>query len=185
MNNEKGNFILLMVLAIATLLVAVVGATFAYFGATMSNEGESTTIEVTSGTLSIEYEDNSKINNGSVASGSVIAEKTFSVTGSLTGSSNLSYQLSLNVNKNDYEDGSLVYTLVSNNESNNGTVISSTTENQSIPSGTNKLIIGKGTYVGPVSSGAKHTYTLVITYVGNSNPASSIDANIVLEKFNG
>ena len=61
MNNGKGNMILLTVIAVATLLVAVVGATFAYFGATMNNESE-TPIEVTSGTLSVEYDGDSKIN---------------------------------------------------------------------------------------------------------------------------
>ena len=34
MNNGKGNMILLTIIAVATLLVAVIGATFAYISAT-------------------------------------------------------------------------------------------------------------------------------------------------------
>lgn len=37
---EKKNTILLTVIAVATLLVAVVGATFAYFTATATNDGD-------------------------------------------------------------------------------------------------------------------------------------------------
>ena len=39
---EKKNTVLLTVIAIATLLVAVVGATFAYFGASTTNTASST-----------------------------------------------------------------------------------------------------------------------------------------------
>ena len=44
---EKKNTILLTVIAVATLLVAVVGATFAYFTATNSTSGEGGTTDVT------------------------------------------------------------------------------------------------------------------------------------------
>ena len=93
MNNGKGNMILLTVIAVATLLVAVVGATFAYFGATMNNESE-TPIEVTSGTLSVEYDGDSKINLQSLMSNTetVVATKTFNITGVVTGSNNLNYE---------------------------------------------------------------------------------------------
>lgn len=44
---EKKNMVLLTVIAVATLLVAVVGATFAYFTATSETGGNNTTTEVT------------------------------------------------------------------------------------------------------------------------------------------
>ena len=44
---EKKNTILLTVIAVATLLVAVVGATFAYFTATSSSQGDTATSDVT------------------------------------------------------------------------------------------------------------------------------------------
>jgi len=48
---DKKNTMLLTVIAVATLLVAVVGATFAYFTATASNQGE--TINVTGSTTDV------------------------------------------------------------------------------------------------------------------------------------
>jgi len=48
---DKKNTMLLTVIAVATLLVAVVGATFAYFTATAQNQGE--TINVTGSTTSV------------------------------------------------------------------------------------------------------------------------------------
>lgn len=44
---EKKNMILLTVIAVSTLLVAVVGATFAYFTATTTSQGNNTTTTVT------------------------------------------------------------------------------------------------------------------------------------------
>ena len=38
-NTKKGNTVLLTIIAVATLLVAVVGATFAYFTASVQNDG--------------------------------------------------------------------------------------------------------------------------------------------------
>ena len=48
---EKKNTILLTVIAVATLLVAVVGATFAYFTATNSTSGNGGTADVTTDTV--------------------------------------------------------------------------------------------------------------------------------------
>ena len=48
---EKKNTILLTVIAVATLLVAVVGATFAYFTATNTNTGAGQSAEVTTTTV--------------------------------------------------------------------------------------------------------------------------------------
>jgi len=49
MNDNKGQTIFLSVIGIATLLVAIIGATFAYFTTTMS--GDAADIEATTGTL--------------------------------------------------------------------------------------------------------------------------------------
>ena len=48
---EKKNMVLLTVIAVATLLVAVVGATFAYFTAQSTTTGNSTTTEARTATL--------------------------------------------------------------------------------------------------------------------------------------
>lgn len=48
---EKKNMVLLTVIAVATLLVAVVGATFAYFTATSTTDGNKTTTSATTAQL--------------------------------------------------------------------------------------------------------------------------------------
>lgn len=168
MNSEKGNIILLTVIAVATLLVAVVGATFAYFSATMNGNESSATIEVTSGTLSVEYNGNSIINGAeSVAANGIVGKKDFTVTGFVTGSTNLNYEAKLIVKKNTYAENELVYTITSTNVDNNGSTITTTSEPVVIPSGASTINLGKGVFAGPITSGAKHSYTISIQYLNN------------------
>ena len=75
MNSGKGSIVLFTIIAVATLLVSVVGATFAYFGATMKGRESQKTISVSSGTLAIEYGTNSKINATNLQPGAVVATK--------------------------------------------------------------------------------------------------------------
>ena len=185
MNNNRGSMILLTVIAICTLLVAVVGATFAYFGKALNGAESESTIEVTSGTLSVEYDGNAKINAGSLPVGSNIVDKKFDITGVVTGSTNLNYEVSLLVKNNTYLDGSLVYTITSTNTSNNGSTIETTSAPVAIPSGESNIRIGLGTFAGPIVSGANHTYSLNITYqytddenVINANQNGTFDATL-------
>ncbi len=54
--NNKSNTMLLTVIAIATLLVAVIGATFAYFTATVRNNESESRVLVTGALLTIDFE---------------------------------------------------------------------------------------------------------------------------------
>lgn len=54
-DNRNKNTLLLTVIAVATLLVAIVGATFAYFTAQITGGESGSTIEVNSATLTITY----------------------------------------------------------------------------------------------------------------------------------
>lgn len=60
---EKKSMVLLTVVAVATLLVTVVGATFAYFTATITNGGTSTQTQVTTTTIA-----NATFNQGTAVS---------------------------------------------------------------------------------------------------------------------
>lgn len=85
METNKQNTALLIVIAVATLLVAVVGATFAYFTAT-SNKAEASTVQVSAGIMKIKFTDG---DNGITVSDfqpkdEAIAEKTFTLTGNNT-----------------------------------------------------------------------------------------------------
>lgn len=182
MNNSKGNMILLTVMSIATLLVAVAGATFAYFGATMGEGKASPTIEITSGTLSTEYDPQiaAHIQNSYVNQGEQIGTKEIAVTGVVTGSNNLNYEVTMTINNNTYLDGELVYTITSINESNNGSVIASTTEPVAIPTGATTILLGNGVFAGPTTTGLSHKYTITITHANatDQNTNKSFDAKL-------
>lgn len=85
MENNKQNSVLLIIIAVATLLVAVVGATFAYF--TASNpEGSTAEVKTTSGKMEIEFADGKDTiaaakQTGFEPSNTVLVDKTFTITG--------------------------------------------------------------------------------------------------------
>lgn len=183
-NSNKGNMVLLTIIAVATLLVAVVGATFAYFSATMDGSESSTTIEVTSGTLSVEYADNAKIGFTNPGVGELAAAKEFTTTGVVTGSSNLNYEASLVVTNNTFADGALVYIITSTNTSNNGKTIQSTTNPVVIPSGNSTILLGTGTFAGPTTAGSSHNYVVNITYANQDQAYGdkTFEAHITLSQ---
>jgi predicted ribosomally synthesized peptide with SipW-like signal peptide len=167
MNSGKGNMILLTIISVSTLLVAVVGATFAYFSATMGSVSPNT-IEVTSGSLSTQFNESSKMDNYGANLGDVLFTKTFTVTGVVTGSTNLNYEALINVTNNTYTDGALVYTITSTNTSNNGSTIQATSVPVAIPSGASTITLGNGLFAGPTTTGSTHEYTLTITFANDA-----------------
>ena len=58
---EKKHVILLTVIAVATLLITVVGATFAYYTATIEGNKSAQEIKIGSATLAITYNDGKEI----------------------------------------------------------------------------------------------------------------------------
>lgn len=84
MENNKQNSVLLIIIAVATLLVAVVGATFAYF--TASNPSGSTAeVKTKSGKMEIEFADGNDVATAKKTdfepSNTVLVDKTFTITG--------------------------------------------------------------------------------------------------------
>lgn len=177
MNSGKGNMILLTVIAVATLLVSVVGATFAYFNATVPGSESQKTIEVTSGTLFVDT-NSSVVGGNNIAPNATLARRDIKVTGYVTGSTNLNYDAKLVIKENTYANGELVYTITSKNESNNGSTIVATSAPVAIPAGASTINLGSGLFAGPAAKGAKHTYTLNIQYV-NEAGETAVD-----KKFN-
>ena len=86
MNENKQNTTLLTVIAVATLLVAVVGSTFAYFTA---KAGDTSTkdIRTTSGKMVIAFADGTEKFHGTLTNSdfqpgtSVLIDKTFTLVG--------------------------------------------------------------------------------------------------------
>lgn len=85
MENNKQNSVLLIIIAVATLLVAVVGATFAYFTAN-NPEGSTAEVKAKSGKMEITFADGSDVikaekQSGFEPSNTVLVDKTFTITG--------------------------------------------------------------------------------------------------------
>lgn len=85
MENNKQNSVLLIIIAVATLLVAVVGATFAYFTAN-NPEGSTAEVKTTSGKMEITFADGTDAitaakQTGFEPSNTILVDKTFTITG--------------------------------------------------------------------------------------------------------
>ncbi len=151
MENNKQNTALLVVIAVATLLVAVVGATFAYFTAAGTN-GSTSIVEITGGKMAITYGDGSNEVNltktGFEPSDTVLIEKKFTLKGINTSIGNsddvskgiaMPYTVELEY-KNGFTTGQLHYTITRTDE--NTSVTSSLDETAKTKSGTlNKTVV--------------------------------------------
>ena len=98
MDEVKGQSIFLSIIGIATLLVAIVGATFAWFSITVSGNENPTDIVINSGTLGqVNFNDGTAIDIGNLMPGT-FTTKTFTVSQtdpSATGQ--ISYNIVLNI----------------------------------------------------------------------------------------
>ena len=116
---EKKNVVFLTVLAVATLLTAVVGTTFAYFTATVNNTTTpSATTITTASNLSVDYSDGAQITGTTIVPGWSSVEKTITVTNNSSVAVN--YQISWTNVANTFSKGAsettddLVYSLTKN-----------------------------------------------------------------------
>lgn len=118
--SNKGSMIILTVIGIATLLVAVIGATFAYFTVTIKGNPTEPNVTVQSKTLGvIEFETLNQINYTNLIPGRPQWETdqtptnklNFTVTSAVDASANEEYVVYLNVEENDFETDNVVYLL--------------------------------------------------------------------------
>lgn len=91
MGENKGQTIFLSVIGIATLLVAIIGATFAYFTTTMNNS-DAVTGTVNTATISQIKLEGTTFSGENILPGWTSGEKTFTVsTDSITGDAKVGY----------------------------------------------------------------------------------------------
>lgn len=157
---KKGNQTKWVVAIVAILLISI-GASYAYFTATISGSESSTTITVGSAVMNITYSGGSAISASNVVPGYTSTSKSITVTGTNTNSAVLSYTLTLK-KSNSFSTGALKYTLT--NTTTGGVVTPiATASNVSITTGSADMTIGTGSFaVG--ASGVQHTYTFVISF---------------------
>jgi len=195
-NNNKSNTLLLTVIAVATLLVAVIGATFAYFTANITNTESASSLTVNSASLNIEFEDgNSSVYLAATdriepsVQQTPFVTKSFTLTATNDTTASMPYTLNLVVTECDFDttQDNLKYTLEGTGV---GTVVNTTTKT-AIPSNivsltlfddnatadTTKhgIVLGTGSF-NANSTGTVHTYSLKI-YFDETNTNQDVDKN--------
>lgn len=180
MNEGKGNTVLLTIIGIATLLIAVVGATFAYFTAVLTGAETGTTMTINSGTIGTVFEGGSAITSSDVwPREEHWGTKTFTVKGNSESDTNIYYNLGLVVETNTFSVDALKYTLAVEqiSSSTNGTKAPEILTQKSIPkSGTENL--GTGIFNGPTGGEVAHVYTLTVYF-----PETGVDQSGDMEKI--
>jgi len=182
---EKKNVVFLTVLAIATLLTAVVGTTFAYFTATVTGNDAATTTTISSATIAVAYSDGADISEANILPGWT-ASKTISVTNSSTVA--VTYDIAWTNVTNTFVQGGVegsktddfVYTLTKT--STNGAANVAET---AVPTASDtKLITGQS-----IAAGETQTYTLTLTFkdtgiVQNENQGKQFAAKLLTSVAN-
>ena len=165
-NQKKGNTILLTVIAIATLLVAVVGATFAYFTATVTgNEGASSVIVNTANLGTVTFQDGSEEVKLENALPGASITRTFTISTDTKNSYGLTYGVQLVEISNGITNSELVYTLKGTKQTDNGGTLIAGTEEESLQE--DKTISNSGTMnlgSGVIKPTETHKYTLIIKF---------------------
>jgi hypothetical protein len=160
MSDVKGQTIFLSIVGIATLLVAIVGSTFAWFSITVTGNDNPSDIVINSGTLGqVSFNDGTTIDIKNLMPGG-FTTKTFTVSQtdpSATGK--ISYNIVLNVKNNTLTpvaEGAFVHSLTSSGNTNGG-VIATMTESE-VP--VNSYVIGSGVIEGYESHEYEYTIGL-------------------------
>ena len=163
MDNNKGQTIFLSVIGIATLLVAIVGATFAWFSISVSGNANASSIVVTTAKLgSVEYTDGAAITLTNIKPTTEATTKTFTVANTDSAATEtIEYKIGLVIDTNTLTavaDGAFTHELtgVSDKTSGAGTLVSVAKEE--VP--TASKILGNGSLIGY----EKHTYTYKIQF---------------------
>lgn len=167
MKEGKGNRILLTIVAIATLLVAVVGATFAYFTAVLTGEEDTTTVKIISGSIGTVYDGGSIVTEANIFPGPEIqATKTFTIkhTNNVVDGANVSYALAVVIDENTFTAGDLKYTFLKDPTSSlNGGFATDVVTQTSVPT-TGSIDLGSGYFDPPTGGEVAHKYNFYIYF---------------------
>lgn len=158
MDDGKSQTIFLSIIGIATLLVAIIGATFAWFSITVTGNDSPSDIVITSGNLGqVSFVDGTNIEIENLMPG-VFTTKTFTVSQTdPTATGKISYNIVLNVKSNTLTPSAhqeFVHSLKASGNTNGGTL--ATLNNPVVP--VQSMVIGSGVIEGY----EVHTYEYTI-----------------------
>lgn len=158
---KKGNTVLLTVIAVATLLVAVVGATFAYFTASVAgNDTASSVVVKTAQIGTITYTNGNEVKLDNAYPGATSETKTFTVAADTSATANVNYSLNwTNVTNGFVNKEDLVYTLTGASSDASNTTTTLVTKTNEVAPSANTLI---GSSV--LKPGETHTYSLTVKF---------------------
>lgn len=187
---QRNNTILLTVIGVATLLVALVGATFAYFSATITNNSNQSVNITTATPVSLVYSGSElKLENALPGNSN---SNTFFVENPSTSPSEQTYDLTFYIDSNNFETSSgdnLTITIT--RETSTNTPVLATTFASGAADFTDGSTYGAG-YSTPVVSdqrigiGERHNYTAVLTFsdtgsLDNTNQTKTFTSHIDIE----
>ena len=177
MNIDKKQMTLLSVVGIATLLAAIIGATFAWFSATVTGNDTASSVTVTTATLGISYTNGNEIKMLKIFPGTESGEKAFTIQ-SVGATVDQQYYVNWEVSVFDFADKSdLVYSLRGTTEG-SGLLIPNKTD-EPMPTTIGTTTIGTGT----LKPDETHTYYLNVKFKEtgsdqNSNQSKNFQGKI-------
>jgi predicted ribosomally synthesized peptide with SipW-like signal peptide len=186
MEKGKNNTVMLAIIGIATLLIAVVGATFAYFSAVVNNSETSKTVSIKSASIVTDFTSRNVITATDIyPRAEVWGSKQFTISTYAATGYSADYTVNLVVDaldggKSAFTAGQLVYTLevdAANTTTDNGTTITPKTDatvtGAKLPV-TGTLAIGNGTLAGAGTDvQVKHSYILKVYFPDTGVPQNN------------
>lgn len=205
MSEGKNNTVMLTIIGIATLLIAVVGATFAYFSATLTGISDEKEYTVRSATVGTQFNGGDQI----AAAGIYPKEeawgtKTFSIKTTSTKGVSTKYKITLVIDDNDttadatisdgaghvkrFQANALSYTLTATeaNAATKGTMPTATETQIADPS--KDIVFGEATIYGNDAVEVTQTYTLSMFFKDtgtdqNANQGAQFKAHISISEI--
>lgn len=204
MSEGKNNTVMLTIIGIATLLIAVVGATFAYFSATVTGSDEEYTVK--SATVGTEFVGGDQIAaTGIYPKEEAWGTKTFSIKTTSTKGVSTKYKITLAIDDNDtttddtisdgaghvkrFEANALSYTLTATekNASTAGTMPTTAAETK-IADPSKAIVLGEATIYGNGKQEVTQTYTLSMFFKDtgedqNANQGAQFKGHIAITEI--
>ena len=181
MSEGKNNTVMLTIIGIATLLIAVVGATFAYFSAQVSGVNNQKEDVIKSATIGTTFIGGAEVTAANIyPKEEAWGTKVFSITSNSSTGVTTSYNISLVIDANDspdgvtpnktFESGALSYTLTGTESgaSKDGTLASSDGAITELSAG-KSILLGTATINGNAGQTVTQEYTLKFFFKDNGN----------------
>lgn len=170
---KKGNITKIVVTIVLLLLISI-GASYAYFTASISDSESDTTITVSGGTMNITYSNSDVITVSNIVPRGLAASatttdawvtKSFTVTGNNTTAIVMKYKVTLVVETNTFTSGALEYKMTATNTGDNGTPMTAVTKFTDIAAGESSIVLGNGQFSAATGGDKAHKYVLYIYFL--------------------